>query len=162
VQDALKGLATRAGQAPSDLATEALDEAGVSLGSRIDGRYEVVGVLGSGGMGVVVEARHTSLRERVAIKLLRPRALGTERARVRFVREARAAAKMRSAHIVKIRDVGTLPSGAPFMVMDMLEGADLAAVLKARHALPFAEAVMVALQACEALATGLRDLQAAR
>jgi serine/threonine-protein kinase len=138
---------------PTDLACDALKDAGVGIGAQIDGRYQIVRILGSGGMGVVIEAVHTALDERVAIKLLSARALSTERARARFIREGRAAAKMRSAHIVKIRDVGTLPSGAPFMVMDLLDGADLAAVRAARGRLPYREAVMIALQVCEALAT---------
>ena len=119
----------------------------------VDGRYEVLSVLGAGGMGVVVKARHRELDELVAIKLLKPRALSTERTRLRFVREARAAAKMRSPHVVKVRDVGTLPSGAPFMVMDLLDGADLQSVLSSRGRIPAEEACSLVLQACEALAT---------
>ena len=151
VEDAVRAVATAdegEATAPQDM-----DGIGVAMGELVDGRYEVARVLGSGGMGVVVEAEHVSLRERVAIKLLKPHALTTKRARKRFIAEARAAARMRSEHIVKIRDVGELPSGAPFMVMDMLVGADLAAVMRQRSPLPQAEAVSIALQACAALAT---------
>lgn len=127
--------------------------AGLAPGELIDGRYAVTGVLGAGGMGVVVAAEHRGLDESVAIKLLRPGALSTERVRRRFMREAKAAARIKSAHVVKVRDVGLLPTGAPYMVMELLTGADLSAVLRARSPLTEAEACLITLQACEALAT---------
>lgn len=127
--------------------------AGLAPGEVLDGRYTITRVLGAGGMGVVVAAEHRGLDETVAIKLLRPGAFATERVRRRFMREAKAAARIKSAHVVQVRDVGTLPTGAPYMVMDLLTGADLAAVLRARSPLPFTEACLITLQACEALAT---------
>jgi serine/threonine-protein kinase len=151
VADAVNAMVTRGDvQAAAD--QEALAEAGVAAGDTIDGRYTVTRVLGTGGMGVVVAAEHRGLAEQVAIKLLKPGSLATERDRLRFLREAKAAARIRSPHVVRVRDVGVLSSGTPFMVMDLLDGADLASILKARGRLPYAEACLITLQACEALA----------
>jgi serine/threonine protein kinase len=126
--------------------------AGVREGEVIDGKYRVERVLGTGGMGVVVAARHIQLDQRVALKFLLPDALGDERAVARFVREARAAVKINSEHVARVTDVGTLDSGAPYIVMEYLEGGDLAAWLKQRGALPIAQAVEFVLQASVAVA----------
>src|SRR5262245_55023433 len=99
----------------------------VRRGDILDGKYRVEKVLGAGGMGVVVSAYHLGLRQRVAVKFLLPDALEDPEAAARFDREARAAAKIKGAHIARVMDVGTLDSGAPFMVMEYLEGEDLAA-----------------------------------
>ena len=80
------------------------------------------GCSASGGMGVVVAARHEQLEQRVAIKFVRDEALGNEDAVARFLREARAAVKLKSEHVARVLDVGTLESGAPYMVMEYLEG----------------------------------------
>ena len=116
------------------------------------GKYRVERVLGQGGMGVVVAAMHVQLDERVAIKFLLPDALENPETVARFAREARAAVKIKSEHIARVSDVGTLENGAPYMVMEYLEGRDLAAYLKERGALPVDEAVTYLLQAMEALA----------
>ena len=70
----------------------------------------------------------------------------------RFVREARAAARIESDHVVRVSDVGALPGGTPYMVMEYLEGEDLKHLLQERHQLPIEEAVGYVLQACEGLA----------
>src|SRR5579863_9701106 len=90
----------------------------VKEGDLLSGKYRVERVLGSGGMGIVVSARHVQLDQLVAIKLVRDRALGNDVAVIRFLREARAAVKLRSEHVAKVLDVGTLESGAPYMVME--------------------------------------------
>ena len=108
----------------------------VKEGDLLAGKYRVERVLGVGGMGVVVAARHEQLDQRVAIKFVRDEALGNEDAVARFLREARAAVKLRSEHAAKVLDVGTLESGAPYMVMEYLEGSDLAAVLSEGGPLP--------------------------
>src|SRR5579883_1963886 len=104
----------------------------VRAGDRILGKYRVEEVLGAGGMGVVVAARHEQLDQRVAIKFVRDEALGNEEAVQRFLREARAAVRLRSEHVARVIDVGTLDSGAPYMVMEYLEGSDLAQILAER------------------------------
>jgi serine/threonine-protein kinase len=103
-------------------------------------------------MGVVLAAYHLQLDERVAIKLPLPEALGNAEAVARFLREARAAVKIKSEYVARVSDVGALETGEPFIVMEYLEGQDLAAWLKQKGALPIEQAVEFVLQACEALA----------
>jgi eukaryotic-like serine/threonine-protein kinase len=126
--------------------------AGIREGDVLAGKYRVERVLGAGGMGVVVAAHHIQLDEKVALKFLLPEALDNAEAVARFAREARAAVKIKNEHVARVTDVGTLPNGAPYMVMEYLEGGDLAAWLKQRGALPIEQAVEFVLQACVAVA----------
>ena len=122
-------------------------------GQVIAGKYEIVGLIGVGGLGFVVAASHIDLGEKVALKFLRPEALANEEAVARFAHEARASAQIRSEHVARVFDVGTLPEGAPFIVMEYLEGCDLSAVLHQQGPLPTQLAVDYVLQTCEALAS---------
>ncbi|MDQ2647387.1 MAG: serine/threonine protein kinase, partial [Myxococcota bacterium] len=124
----------------------------VSVGDSIAGKYIVESVIGEGGMGVVVAARHVELDQRVAIKFLLPAIAEQELAAQRFRREARAAAKIRGEHVCRVLDVGSLEQGVPYMVMEYLDGCDLAQELTRRQRLPIDEVVDYVLQACEALA----------
>ena len=124
----------------------------VKIGETLAGKYTVERVLGVGGMGVVVAAKHIHLGERVAIKFLLPHALARPDVVKRFLQEGQAAAKMKSDHIARVRDVGTLDSGAPYLVMEYLDGEDLGVVLRARGTIPIDVAVGYILQSCEALA----------
>jgi serine/threonine-protein kinase len=125
----------------------------VPPGSTIDGKYRVERVLGRGGMGVVVSAKHIELGQKVAIKVLREGVLESDEALQRFMQEARALARLESEHVVRVFDVGTLESGAPYMVMEHLNGSDLSALLKKRKApLPVDETVGYVLEACTGLA----------
>jgi tRNA A-37 threonylcarbamoyl transferase component Bud32 len=121
-------------------------------GDLLLGKYRVENVLGSGGMGIVVAARHLTLGERVAIKFLLPRCLDDAQVVQRFLREARAVVRIRSQHIARVTDVGTMENGAPYMIMEHLEGQDLSRVLAESGALPVPLAIELVLQACEALA----------
>jgi serine/threonine-protein kinase len=121
-------------------------------GDIVAGKYQVEKVLGKGGMGVVVSARHTSLRQHVAVKFLLPKAMTLPGAAERFIREARAAVAIKSEHVARVIDVGELPTGEPYMVMEYLTGTDFGQVLKTRGTLPAKEAVDYLLQACEAIA----------
>lgn len=123
----------------------------VLVGEVLAGKYRVERVLGMGGMGVVVAATHIDLREVRAVKLMRPEA-ASEQSVERFLREARAVVRLRSEHVAEVYDVGRLDSGAPYIVMEMLEGQDLAAMQKRRGAFPIEEAVLYVSQACHALA----------
>lgn len=120
-------------------------------GSILAGKFRVERVLGQGGMGVVVAATHLQLEQLVAIKFLLPEACAVPNAIARFMQEARAAAKIRSEHIGRVMDVSTLDDGTPYIVMEYLEGQDLAALLAKRGQLPIAEAVTYLLQACDAV-----------
>jgi serine/threonine-protein kinase len=124
----------------------------VQEGEVLAGKYRVERVLGVGGMGVVVAAHHIGLDERVAIKFLLPEALANPEAVARFAREARAAVKIKSLHVARVSDVGVLDTGAPYMVMEYLQGQDLSQRLRDHGPLGAAETVDLVLQACEALA----------
>jgi serine/threonine-protein kinase len=126
--------------------------AGVREGDILAGKYRVDRVLGQGGMGVVVAAHHVELDDRVAIKFLLPEALHNGEAVARFAREAQAAVKIKSEHVARVTDVGRLDNGAPYIVMEYLEGLDLSAWLQQRGRLPVDQAVEFLLQACEAIA----------
>jgi hypothetical protein len=128
------------------------DAAGVREGDILAGKYRIEKVLGIGGMGVVVAARHLQLETRVAIKFLLPTMLASKEAVGRFAREARAAVKITGEHVARVLDVGTLDTGAPFMVMEFLEGSDLSNWLQQRGALPIDQAVEFLLYACVAVA----------
>ena len=125
----------------------------VHPGDVIAGRYRIDRVLGAGGMGVVVAATDLVERhEQRAIKLMSRTALGDAGTVKRFMREARAAARLRGEHTTHLYEGGHLENGAPFIVMELLEGRDLRAELEERGKLPFGEALTIVLQACEALA----------
>jgi eukaryotic-like serine/threonine-protein kinase len=126
--------------------------AGIREGDVLAGKYRVDRVLGAGGMGVVVAAHHLQLDARVAIKLLRPEMLENQEAVGRFAREARAAVRITSEHVARVFDVGTMENGASYIVMEYLDGVDLAGMVQARGPLPVGEAVEFILQACEAIA----------
>ena len=122
-------------------------------GTMLAGKYRVERLLGQGGMGWVVEATHVQLEQRVALKFMHAKN-GAENpdAVARFLREARAAARIQSEHIARVFDVGTLEGGEPYLVMEFLEGQDLEGLLREKGKLPVAQVVEIALQACEGLA----------
>jgi serine/threonine-protein kinase len=134
------------------LATPSAVEAWVPRPSEIiDGRYRIEEIVGIGTMGAVVAARHLALDRRIAIKFLRPERARDQTALDRFNQEAIAASRIRSDHVVRILDVGTTPSGVPFMAMELLEGSDLEKLVE-KGPLPIALAVDCILQAAEVLA----------
>ena len=120
-------------------------------GDVLDGKYRVERHLGSGGMGIVVAARHVKLQTRVALKFLQPSLAKDAEAVRRFEREARASVALKSEHAVRILDVGELASGSPYLVMEYLTGTDLGTLIDQRE-LFVREAVSFVLQACEAVA----------
>src|SRR5271155_2565539 len=124
----------------------------VREGDLIAGKYRVERFIGSGGMGIVVAARHEQLGQLVAIKFVRDEALGNAEAIERFLREARSAVKLKSEHVARVLDVGTLDSGAPFMVMEFLDGRDLSQILEGEGPMAIDLAVLLIIQACEAVA----------
>lgn len=120
-------------------------------GQVLEGRYRIESLLGAGGMGVVALAHHLHLDERVALKFILPERLNDKTVIDRFLVEARAAAKLKSEHAVRVFDAAKLPDGTPYLVMEYIEGEDLNRVLK-RGPIEVEEAVTYILQACEALA----------
>ena len=121
-------------------------------GEVIGGKYRVERMLGQGGMGAVVEAMHLQLEEPVALKVMLTSPDVRPDAVQRFLREGRAASKIKSEHVARVLDVGTLPGGMPYLVMELLEGEDLSSRLARVGPLPVTEAVGHALDACDALA----------
>jgi len=122
------------------------------LGQVVAGKYRIDKVISWGGMGVVLRARHLVLDEPVVIKVLRPALMAEDGMVARFAREARAASKIKSDHVVRVMDVDTLKSGMPIIVMEYLEGTDLTAVLREQGKLPIGTAVRYVLEACDAIA----------
>jgi len=152
--------------AAAQISGERLTSDPVGVGDVVADKYEVEGFLGRGGVGVVVAAHHTTLGVRVALKMLRAEIAHDPDVAARFQREARAAAKLRSAHVARVMDAGSTEDGRSFLAMELLEGRDFGAILK-EGALPIADAVDYVLQACDAVAEahalGIvhRDLKAA-
>ncbi|MFO0587789.1 MAG: serine/threonine-protein kinase [Polyangiaceae bacterium] len=128
------------------------DDVPVRPGQILAGKYRVDRVLGRGGMGVVVEARHVALDERVALKFLLPDYAQMPEASARFLREARAAVKIKSEHVARVSDVGTLETGSPYMVMEFLEGIDLSKALESYGVCQIPDAIDYLIQTCEAIA----------
>jgi len=123
----------------------------VNPGDILLNKYRVERLLGMGGMGVVVTATHIGLNQRVAIKFMLANKVAAREQYERFLREARAAVRLKSEHVARVSDVGTMESGAPYMVMEYLDGRDLSALLADGGPLPIAAAIDHVLQACEAV-----------
>lgn len=121
----------------------------------VAGKYRVERVVGLGGMAAVLAARHVELDQSVAVKILLPDRSKQPDAVRRFLTEARAAAKLKSDHAARISDVGTTPTPGgvvvPYLVMELLEGEDLASYVEKRGRLSPSEAVDFILEACDAV-----------
>jgi serine/threonine-protein kinase len=121
-------------------------------GDIIAGKFQVERIIGQGGMGFVIAATHIHLGQRVALKFLLPEQSSDRTIVERFLREARSSAQLRDEHICRVSDVGMLDSGAPYFVMELLEGRDLASVLAERGPLPVPILADYIVQACLGLA----------
>jgi serine/threonine protein kinase len=140
-----------------------------TLGTVIDGKYRVGEMVASGGMGSVFRAVHRIRRAPVALKFLKPSLRTVDGALPRFLREAVATSAVHTEHVVRIYDVGFLPDGMPYMVMELLDGKTLAEVLRAeggrglpvQRAIHFAMQILRALQAAHANGVVHRDLKPA-
>jgi serine/threonine-protein kinase len=139
---------------PRATSDSAPKNAPVAPGDVLAARFVVERVLGVSGISVVVAAKDRELAQRVALKFLHPAARETPDAAPRFLEEAKAAARITSEHAVRITDTGMLDNGAPYLVMEHLDGSDLGAHVAARGSLPWQEAVEYVLQACEAVVEG--------
>ncbi len=141
----------------------ALDLAKLPPGTVLMDKFRVEGTLGVGGMGVVLAAQHLGLGHRVALKVLLPALAGNTSVVKRFTLEAKAATRIHSRHVARVLDVGTLtgprlpPRGVPYMVMEYLEGKDLAAYVRMGKRFAVGEALDLVLQAAEALAQAHRQ-----
>jgi serine/threonine-protein kinase len=124
----------------------------IEPGAVIGGKYVVERVLGFGGFGVVVRARHGELGQRVAVKLLRGDHATEPLLRKRFRNEARAAATIQSEHVVRVFDVSPFDAALPYMVMDYLEGEDLAQLLEQGGPMRVDDAIAYVVEACTGVA----------
>jgi serine/threonine-protein kinase len=123
-------------------------------GEVLDGKYRIERMLGEGGMGAVAKATHLLRRAPVALKFMSGAVLSLPGAVERFVNEGVAASQIDSDHVVKVFDVGRLPSGAPYLVMEFLDGCDLGQLLGGmQQRIDIPRAVHFALQMLRALQT---------
>ncbi len=118
----------------------------------VGGKYRVLDMIGSGGMGTVWSGEHTTLGTRVAIKFIRPQYANMEDARQRFEIEALAAARLTTVHAVKVFDYGVTEDGLPYIVMEYLEGESLSDALIRQGPMPAHEVAKIIGQAAQALA----------
>lgn len=124
----------------------------LGVGSVVLGKFRIDRTIAEGGMGLVVAATHLQLEQTVALKFFRGDLGGQGEPLMRFMREAKAAAQLRSEHVARVLDVGVTEDGTPFMVMEYLEGQSLDNVLAARGPVDISNATEYAIQACEGLA----------
>src|SRR5215467_3403639 len=114
-----------------------------AIGTRF-AKYEIVRLIGEGGMGAVYEATHVELGKRVAIKTLLPAAARKNEVRARFLREGQVASRIRHLNVVDVTDVGE-QDGSPYLVMELLGGEDLAHMLERTGPLPLDELLAIML-----------------
>src|SRR5579859_7527008 len=123
-------------------------------GEVLDGKYRIERMLGEGGMGAVAKATHLLRRAPVALKFMSPAVTAVPGAVERFVNEGVAASQIDSDHVVKVFDVGRLPNGSPYLVMEFLDGLDLGQLIEREGpTLPVERAVHFTIQALRALQT---------
>src|SRR5882672_9324271 len=121
-------------------------------GQILDGKYRIVRVIGEGGMGAVYEGENTRIRRRVAIKELHAGIAANAEMVQRFEREAQVAGTVGNDHILEILDLGALPTGERYMVMEYLDGETLTERIKARTRLAAADGVAIVRQVLKGLA----------
>jgi len=121
------------------------------LGHTLNDRYQILKLLGSGGMGTVYLAEHVLIHKQVAVKVLSPSHASKPAEVERFLREARAASRIRHENVVDITDFGYTSGGLAFLVMEYLDGEDLATTSHREGALPWRRALHITRQMCAAL-----------
>ncbi|MBN2342498.1 MAG: serine/threonine protein kinase [Deltaproteobacteria bacterium] len=124
---------------------------GERVGTVLDNKYELVSLLGEGGMGAVYEAQHRLINRRLAVKFLHPQYANNDEVVTRFQREAQAAAKIGHENIIEITDMGTTEDDAPYIVMEYLEGTDVKGVLEQEGVQSVERTAHIMIQALSAL-----------
>ncbi len=122
------------------------------VGKIIGDKYEVLETIGGGGMGMIYKAKHILMKRIVAIKMMHPQYVSSASNLKRFQQEAQAASALSHPNILAVFDFGLTPAGAPFLVMDFLEGTNLAEVLDEVGLLPDSRATNIFAKACAGLA----------
>src|SRR4051812_5279581 len=137
----------------------------LEIGQILDGKYRIIRLIGEGGMGAVYEGENVRIRRRVAIKALHAATALNAEAVQRFEREAQAAGRIGSDHILEVLDLGTLPNNDRFMVMEFLDGEPLSARIQRktrltpREVVPLARQVLAGLSAAHSAGIIHRDLK---
>ncbi len=121
------------------------------IGKVLDGKYELVRLLGEGGMGAVYEAQHQLIGRRLAVKFLHPQYASSPEVVTRFHREAKAAAKIGHENIIEVTDMGQAEDGSPYIVMEFLEGTDVRGLLDEIGVIPVKRAAHIMVQALSGL-----------
>lgn len=127
------------------------------LGLEIEGRYRIERTLGAGGMGRVFLGTHLRTGASVAIKVIEPHPARSHELQTRCLKEARAMMEVRSNHVAHALDVGTLPDGGLYLVMEYLHGEDLDALLRREGPLPWSRLGPIALHLCHGLGSAHRQ-----
>lgn len=146
-----EGCRTRRGA--FDLSSLPMDDTGTLEGRTLAGRYRVVRLIGTGGMGSVYEGVQLGLDRRVALKVLKPEHVENENSVARFRQEALAAARIAHPHIVQVSDFIATEGEQPFLVMEYVEGKNLRELVEEQGPLPLDRVVRITSQVLEALAT---------
>jgi len=128
-----------------------MDPQASRVGEVVGEKYRLVRLLGEGGMGSVYEARHDVIGRRFAVKFLHAELASHPEILLRFRREAQAAGSLENENIAAVTDFGSSPDGAPYIVMEFLEGEDLAKTLARNGPLPVARAAHILIQVCRGL-----------
>jgi len=137
----------------------------LEIGQIVEGKYRIVRMIGEGGMGAVYEGENVRIRRRVAIKVLHAATASNAEAVQRFEREAQAAGRIGSDHILEVLDLGTLPNNDRFMVMEFLDGEPLSSRIQGkgrltpRELVPLARQVLTGLSAAHSAGIIHRDLK---
>jgi serine/threonine protein kinase len=132
--------------------TESDQRSASLVGSVLQGAYQVTRLIGEGAMGTVYEAVQTRLGKRVAVKVMARELAANTEALARFRREIDVTAKLAHPNIIQVSDFGTIPTGEPYLIMELLEGEDLEQRLTRVGRLPLANAVHIVKQLASALA----------
>lgn len=126
-------------------------DSGIAAGVTLSDRYEIVELVGQGGMGTVYKARHLLIGNDVAVKVMHPHLLNDAASLERFKSEAKAAMSLRHERLMAVSDYGTTPSGQPFIVMEFVQGKGLDALLDEQKYLSLEEFFEIFVQVCEGL-----------
>ncbi|MCC6977374.1 MAG: serine/threonine protein kinase [Candidatus Melainabacteria bacterium] len=121
------------------------------IGTVLAGHYEILEVLGQGGMGVVYRGKHSLMERIVAIKMLLSQLISDTNSVKRFQQESKAAARLKHPHIIDVYDFGISPAGQPYIVMEFLEGTPLSDLIKKEGQIGVERSIKLISQACDAL-----------
>lgn len=123
----------------------------LQVGGLVADRYEIVSIIGEGGMGLVYKARHVLMNRYVALKIIRCELVANLTLMQRFQQEAQAVSKLQHNNIVTVYDFGVTPEGTPYLVMDYLNGRALSDIIVENGRLHLDQATEIFIQACHAL-----------